>query len=160
MAQPSVWDDRFMELARHVGGWSKDRSTKVGCIIVGQDRLIRAIGFNGFPRGIDDDIEDRHARPNKYDWTEHAERNAIYNAARIGISLNGCTMYLPWFPCVDCARAIVQAGLTELVALEPDIANAQWGRQFTVSLDLLKESSVALRWHPSTPPVHVPENTL
>jgi dCMP deaminase len=104
------WDLRFLRLAEHIGTWSKDRSTRVGCVIVGPHQEIRAIGCNGFPRGADDDLDARHARPAKYKWTEHAERNAIYNSARAGISIDGCTMYLPWFPCMDCARAIVQSG--------------------------------------------------
>ena len=75
-------DDRFMNLA-YVAEWSKDRSTKVGCVVIGPDREVRSMGYNGFPRGINDEIERRHARPDKY--TEHAERNAIYNAARVGV---------------------------------------------------------------------------
>jgi dCMP deaminase len=71
---------------------------------VGAHNEIRAIGDNGFPRGADDDLEARHARPAKHKWTEHAERNAIFAAARAGIPIDGCTMYLPWFPCMDCAR--------------------------------------------------------
>jgi dCMP deaminase len=145
--QRQSWDDRFMDLAKHVADWSKDRSTKVGCVIVGPHREIRSVGFNGFPRGIDDDVEDRHTRPHKYDWTEHAERNAIYSAARIGVPIGGCSMYLPWFPCIDCARAIVQAGIVELVAMEPDLTNPQWGEQFVVSRALLIESAVGLRWY-------------
>jgi dCMP deaminase len=140
------WDRRYLDLARHIGAWSKDRSRQVGCVIVGPDRLLRAIGFNGFPRGLDDDVPDRHERPVKYLWTEHAERNAIYTAARIGISLERATMYLPWFPCVDCSRAIVQVGITELVAIPPDISDPQWGEAFSVSLKLLEEAHVAVRY--------------
>src|SRR5690242_7044614 len=115
------WDQRFMELAKLIATWSKDRSTKVGCVVVGTDNEVRSIGFNGFPRGVDDDVEERHERPAKYAWTEHAERNAIYSAVRVGISLKGCTMYLPWFPCMDCARALIQSGIAELVAFEPNL---------------------------------------
>src|SRR5437660_184888 len=117
------WDQRFMELAGFVAGWSKDRSRQVGCVIVAPDNSLRSIGFNGFPRGLNDDHDHRHERPAKYFWTEHAERNAIYAAARNGIPLAGCRMYLPWFPCVDCARAIVQAGIAELVSLAPDFSD-------------------------------------
>ncbi len=140
------WDSRFMDLARHVGTWSKDRSRQVGCVVVGSDNSVRALGFNGFPRGLDDEKEHRHQRPAKYLWTEHAERNAIYTAARNGVSLAGSRMYLPWFPCVDCARAIVQAGIIELIALPPDLADPQWGEGFAVSLELLKEALVTVRY--------------
>lgn len=140
------WDERFMELAIHVSAWSKDRSRQVGCVIVAADNSVRALGFNGFPRGLNDDDEDRHSRPSKYLWTEHAERNAIYVAAKNGIPLNGCRMYLPWFPCVDCARAIVQAGLLEVVSRQPDFSDARWGEDFKVAVELLKEAGVGVRF--------------
>lgn len=140
------WDKRFIALALHIADWSKDRSTKVGCVIVGSNNEIRAIGYNGFVRGADDFLEERHARPAKYDWTEHAERNAIYQAARCGISLQGTRMYLPWFPCMDCARAIVQAGIVELIAFEPDISDARWGEHFKNSQLLFAESGIKLRF--------------
>uniref|UniRef100_UPI0035253B42 deoxycytidylate deaminase n=1 Tax=Salmonella enterica TaxID=28901 RepID=UPI0035253B42 len=104
-------DDYFINLARSVSERSKDRSTKVGCVIVGPDNEIRSTGYNSFPRGINDDAPERHARPEKYLWTEHAERNAIYAAARVGTPLKGCRAYLPWFPCMGCARALVQSGI-------------------------------------------------
>jgi dCMP deaminase len=144
------WDQRFMRLAEHIGSWSKDRSTRVGCVIVGPDRIVRSIGYNGFPRGIDDYSEERHERPAKYKWTEHAERNAIYNAARIGVSIDGCTMYVPWFPCMDCARAIVQSGISTFVGYQPDLDHPQWGSDFRLALQLFDEAKIGLRW--CTPP--------
>lgn len=140
------WDDRFMELAVHVSAWSKDRSRQVGCVIVAEDNSVRAIGFNGFPRGLNDEHEERHSRPTKYLWTEHAERNAIYVAAKNGIPLNGCRMYLPWFPCVDCARAIVQAGLVEVVSRQPNFSDARWGEEFKVAVELLREAGLSVRF--------------
>ena len=79
-----VWDNRFLSMAKLIATWSRDRSTKVGAVIVGPNREVRSVGYNGFPRGVNDAIESRYERPGKYDWTEHAERNAIYNAARYG----------------------------------------------------------------------------
>jgi dCMP deaminase len=140
----SEWDHRFLRLAQAVGEWSKDRSRKVGCVIVDNERGIRAIGYNGFPRGVEDSFEARHSRPAKYLWTEHAERNAIYQAARMGVSLDGCTMYLPWFPCMDCARAIVQVGIKRLVAFQPDITDKQWGEHFVAALELFKEAGTSI----------------
>ena len=145
------WDKRFMNLARHVGQWSKDRSRRVGCVIVGEGNDVRAMGFNGFPRGVDDDKEVRHQRPAKYLWTEHAERNAIYNAARAGTSLQGCRMYLPWFPCIDCARAIIQVGIQELVAVRPDLSDEQWGDGFNAALDLFAETGLRVRFYDEPP---------
>ncbi len=140
------WDGRFMRLALHVAEWSKDRSTKVGAVIAGQENEVRSIGYNGFPRNINDDEPSRHERPAKYSWTEHAERNAIYNAARIGVPLEGCRIYLPWFPCIDCARAIVQSGLKELIAFKPDTDHPKWGEDFKLAISLFDESGVQVRF--------------
>lgn len=133
------WDRKFMGLAKHIAGWSKDRSRRVGCVIVGPNNEVRSTGYNGFPRGINDADETRHARPAKYAWTEHAERNAIYNAARCGISTEGCTMYVPWYPCMDCARGIVQAGIRTLVAIAPDEKDPIWGEQFRTVSEMFAE---------------------
>lgn len=138
------WDRRFLELAQLFGTWSKDRSARTGCVIVGPDRLLRASGYNGFARGIDDDLNERHERPAKYSWTEHAERNAIYNAARLGIAVVGCTAYVNWFPCADCARAIVQAGMSRLVGLKPDHTDERWGADFEFATAMLEESGVEI----------------
>lgn len=142
------WDARFMGLAQFVGSWSKDRSTKVGCVIVGPSNEIRAVGYNGFVRGLDDDDDARHERPAKYLWTEHAERNAIYHAAQIGIPLGGCRMYLPWFPCMDCARAIVQSGIVELVAIKPNTDDRKWGADFRNAAEMFGEAGVSVRLLP------------
>jgi dCMP deaminase len=139
------WDKRFMGLALYIRQWSKDRGRKVGCVIVGPDNEVRSLGFNGFARHVDDDVEERHLRPQKYSWTEHAERNAIYNAARVGIPLLGCRMYLPWYPCVDCARAIVQAGIEMVIAFEPNWDDPQWGADFKLTQELFGEVGIQLR---------------
>jgi dCMP deaminase len=145
-AAPADWDSRFMRLSREIANWSKDHSRKVGCVIVGPKNEIRSVGYNGFPRGVDDTKRYRHERPMKYKWTEHAERNAIYNAARIGASLEGCRMYLPWYPCMDCARAIVQSGINELICIRPDPEDPQWAQDFREVPFLLKEGSVTVRY--------------
>jgi dCMP deaminase len=137
--QPTKWDLRFLELAAFIGSWSKDRSAKTGCAFVGSDLLIRSTGFNGFVRGVDDDQAHRHERPAKYSWTEHAERNAIYNASRLGVSLVGTTCYVNWFPCVDCARAIIQVGARRLVGLEPDANDTKWGADFEFATAMFRE---------------------
>ena len=88
------WHKRFMEVAELVSTWSKDPSTKVGAIVVGPDREIRSTGYNGLVRGVDDKKPERLERPTKYDFFEHAERNAVYNACLIGASLKGCVIYV------------------------------------------------------------------
>lgn len=98
---------------------SKDERTKISAVIVGPDDEIRSTGHNGFPRGLNDDLPERQAQPEKDFWFEHAERNAIYNAVRIGVSLKGCTLYTQRVPCEACARAIVQAGIDKVVIHQP-----------------------------------------
>lgn len=109
------WVVYFQNLAHQVKLKSKDERTQIGAVIVGKDKEIVSTGYNSFPRGIDDNIRERQERPEKYFWFEHAERNAIYNAARIGVSTKGCTMYLSCgIPCSDCARGIINAGITRI----------------------------------------------
>ncbi len=141
-----VWDERWLKLAIQIGTWSKDPSRGVGCVIVGSSNQILSSGYNGFARGVNDHEESRNKRPAKYDWTEHAERNAIYNAARTGVALEGATIYLPWFPCAACSRAIVQVGINVLVAIRPAADDPQWADQFEVSEIMLREAGVQIRY--------------
>jgi len=109
------WTDYFLQIAEVVKSKSKDESTQIGAVIVGKDREILSTGYNSFPRGLDDNLPERQERPVKYFYFEHAERNAIYNAARVGIPLNGSTIYLTsGLPCSDCARGIINAGITRV----------------------------------------------
>ena len=109
------WDDYFMTMVYLVAMRSKDESTHVGAVIVGPNKEIRSTGYNSFPMGINDDVPERQERPEKYFWFSHAERNAVYLAARVGIPVEGCTMYTNGIPCTDCAFAVIQAGITEVV---------------------------------------------
>jgi deoxycytidylate deaminase len=81
------WTEYFLGIAEQVKLKSKDESTQIGAVIVGIDNEILSTGYNSFPRGMDDSKKERQERPEKYFWFEHAERNVIYNAARIGVSL-------------------------------------------------------------------------
>lgn len=113
---------KYLEVAHAVSKLSKDKSTKVGAVILGKGSLeIRALGYNGAPRGCSADEDSRSdSRPEKYFWMEHAERNAIFNAARIGTPLAGSTLLVTHPPCMDCARAIVQAGIKHVVWPKPN----------------------------------------
>jgi dCMP deaminase len=115
MRQVPGWDEYYLNICKVVATRSKDPNTQIGCIIGGAAHEIRSTGYNSLPRGIRDDIAERLERPTKYLWMEHAERNAIYNAARCGTPLEGCTLYVEIMPCMDCGRAIVQAGIREVV---------------------------------------------
>ena len=140
-----TWDEYFMGLARNVAGRSKDRSSRIGAVIVGPDKEIRSTGYNGMPRGVDDDVEDRHERPVKYFYFEHAERNAIFNAARASIGTKGCRMYVCGLrPCADCARAIVQAGIVEVVLEGLDVVE-RWADSMEAGRFILEEAGVVVR---------------
>ena len=109
------WTEYFLGIAEQVKLKSKDESTQVGAVIVGKDREILSTGYNSFPRGLDDNLPERQERPLKYFYFEHAERNAIYNAARNGIKLKGSVIYITaGLPCESCARAIINSGIKKV----------------------------------------------
>jgi len=139
------WDRRFIDLALHISEWSKDPSTKVGCVVVGEDREIRSTGFNGFPRGIEDSMERLEDRELKYPLICHAEENAIMHAARIGISLKDCTAYVTWPPCTRCARSLIQAGVTEVVYPDNIEIPDRWVEDFERSSSMMEEAGVISR---------------
>ena len=139
------WDQRFLKLAEHISGWSKDPSTKVGCVVVGEDREIRSTGFNGFPRGIADDAARLEDREQKYPLICHAEENAIMHAARIGLSLKGCTAYVTWPPCTRCARSLIQAGVVEVVYPEDIEVPERWMADFDMSTSMMGEAGLNIR---------------
>ena len=143
----SHWDARFFLLCDMIASWSEDTSRKVGSIVVGHSNEIRSTGYNGLPRGIDSSVSARHDRASdeKYLWFEHAERNAIYNAAGSGTATAGCRMYVNSFPCADCARAIIQCGITQLNTFEFDSTDEKFGRHFTVAEKMLLEGGVEIR---------------
>jgi dCMP deaminase len=138
------WDNKFIELSNLVASWSKDTNTKVGAVIVDEDNIVLSMGYNGFPRGCDDSIECRYEKPHKYLYTEHAERNALYHAARHGVSLNGCSIYVTMFCCSDCARGIIQSGIKRVVAPTPDVDHEKWGEHFKAAIRMLEEAKVEI----------------
>lgn len=140
------WHKRFMEVAELVKTWSKDPSTKVGAVVVGPDREIRSTGYNGLVRGVDDNKPERLERPTKYDFFEHAERNAVYNACLIGASLKGCVIYVTSMPCPDCARAIIQSGIkmvvTHKVTIDENSPANTWRDKLAYSEEMFKEAGI------------------
>ncbi len=139
------WDRRFLELAKHIAEWSKDPSTKVGCVVVGEDREIRSTGFNGFPRGIEDRPDRLSDRDRKYPLICHAEENAIMHAARIGVSLKGCVAYVTWPPCSRCARSLIQSGVCEIVHPEGCAIPERWREDFEISSEMIEEAGLLQR---------------
>ncbi|HEY0819774.1 MAG TPA: deaminase [Rhizobacter sp.] len=157
------WDRYHIGAAMHASTKSKDPSTKVGCVLVGRANNVLSTGFNGFPRGVGETMlrsvegkgtavldEARWTRPVKYKFVEHAERNAVYNAARHGVALDGATAYLNYAPCpcTDCARALIQVGVVAVVGPDIPFPGAGAGVHYDVgdiALVMLKEAGVELR---------------
>ena len=139
------WVEYFLNIAEQVKLKSKDQSTQIGAVIVGEDKEVLSTGYNSFPRGLDDSLQERQERPEKYFWMEHAERNAIYNAARIGVSLKNSTIYLTsGLPCMDCARGIVNSGVKIVYCKQVCTTKNKdkWEESQQKSLELLGECGV------------------
>ncbi len=107
----TAWDTKMMGLAEHVAQWSKDPSTKVGAVLVDPCFRVVSVGYNGFPRNVEDTTERYNDRETKYGFVVHAEINAILNAVDIS---RARSIYTTLFPCRECAKAIIQAGIREV----------------------------------------------
>ncbi|MCM2402482.1 deaminase [Rhizobium sp. S153] len=144
------WHDRFMGLCNHIAAWSEDRDFRVGAVVVGPAHEVRTMGYNGLPRGVKENEEVRFDRKSgeKFFWFEHAERNAIYNAARMGVSVDGCTIYVNRFPCADCARAIIQSGLRMVCVPAKPVNDGVLDKSFDRSEVLLSEAAVEVLIYP------------
>lgn len=138
---------KFLPDAEAARGRSKDRSTKVGAVCIDDDFNVRISGYNGMARGIDDTVEARHERPMKYNWACHAEENCVAQAARIGVSLRGCTILLTsLFPCTTCSRLIIQSGIVRVLA--PKVTeNSRWDENCAVALEMLNEAGVEVEYY-------------
>lgn len=148
------WEEYFFDIIKSIEKKSKDPSTRVGCVIVTPSHEIVTTGFNGFPRRVRDDIDQvpqRYERPLKYLFTEHAERNAIYAAARRGVALDGCTIYVEWNPCADCMRGIIQSGIREVVlngrseAFNNEELYKRWADHIECAKEMAGEAGVVIR---------------
>ena len=137
------WDKRFLVLAEQVGSWSKDPSTKVGAIIVRPDRTIASVGYNGFPRWVEDTYS---TREDKLLRTVHAEMNAILSARE---PLHGYTIYVsPLHPCSNCAAAIIQAGFSFVVARMGPVRK-EWQESFSAAAEMFSQAEIRTRIYPT-----------
>lgn len=138
-----TWDKTFLNLCHEIAQRSKDPSTKVGACIVAPDKTIVSMGYNGFPRGCNDDPEIYQDRDVKYLRTIHAEVNAIITARR---DLSGCTLYVsPLHPCANCAAIIIQAGIKRVIySTPPQSADAaiRWLHSFTQAVQMFDEANI------------------
>lgn len=142
---------KFLPDARAAQGRSKDRSTKVGAVALDDALVIKGSGYNGFPRGVNDDREERHERPAKYRWTVHAEMNVIAQAARQ--VLEGTTLVLTSLhPCATCAGMLIQAGVKRVLAPEikhPGTGEARfdWTEDEKIAFEMLSEAGVEVLFY-------------
>ena len=137
----------FIGVAQQIAALSKDPSTKVGALIIGPANEIRATGWNGFPRGVIDATQRWHDKPTKYLFVTHAEQNAVCNAARAGVSTEGCSLLVTALhPCNECAKMIVQAGITKVYAPLPD-DEGRWAASFEVAAQIFSEAGVEVEFY-------------
>lgn len=138
-----TWDEYFMGIAHLSTGRSKDPSTRVGAVIVDENKKIVGIGYNGFPSGVSDDdnpwSREGDFMDSKYAYVVHAELNAILNAPR---EVRNCSIYVSLFPCNECAKAIIQSGIKEVVYEDDKYADTD---AVKVSKKILTEAGVILR---------------
>lgn len=136
------WEQRFFRIAEEVATWSKDPHRQVGAVLV-RDKRIVATGYNGLPSGILDDpllLADREAKLAK---VIHAELNALLNAGKHGVPVEGCTLYVTYPPCNHCALAILQSGVSKVVTTKPK-ATSRWCNSQKMSLELFHEAGVEI----------------
>ena len=140
---PADW----LRLACKEAAGSHDPSTQNGAIIVPATAAYVAIGVNKIPSSLQA-TPGRLQRPEKYKYVEHAERAAIYRAARVGTPTSGATLYCPWYACTDCARAIILAGIAEVVGhVKPRSATPErWTAEIVQAEAMLREAGVGMRW--------------
>lgn len=138
------WHERFFAMADLVSSWSKDPSTRVGAVIVDSwDRTILGVGYNGFPRGVDDRYG---SREDKLLRTVHAEANAILNANR---SVSNATIYVtPLHPCANCAGLIIQSGI-KMVHYKMGPRATAWKEHFDVMAEMFDQAGVRYQEHPN-----------
>lgn len=138
------WDKRFIDLASHVSTWSKDRSKKVGSVIVDEDNRVISMGYNGFVSNINDDIEERHVKPLKLSFVVHAELNALCSASRSGIKTKGATIYITFPPCSECAKAIIQSGIIRVVCYPINSTNSSWEQTTSIAKTMFCEAGIVM----------------
>ncbi len=142
-----TWDQRYIDLAKHISSWSKDPSTKIGAVAIGKHGQILSTGYNGFPRKIDDLEERLNNRETKYKYTIHAEMNCIYNASLTGISLEGATLYVTGLPvCEKCALGIIQSGIKNVVMSFPKDLPENWNISGQMAVEMFMEAGVEVKY--------------
>jgi dCMP deaminase len=133
------WDLHFMNIAlNEVAHWSKDPNKKVGCLIVSPDSRQFTMGYNGFPQGVDDDVSHLKDKISKNQLTVHAELNAILNART---NLTNWVLYVTEPPCIECVKALIQAGIVRVVC-PPILTNSSWQENQQYAQSILAEVEI------------------
>jgi dCMP deaminase len=151
MIQNNNWDIFFMKMVYLIADKSKDPSSKIGALIINDNNQIVKIGYNGFPVNVNDSILTRYQRPEKYQYTAHAEANAIFFAARDGVKTENCKIYTNMLCCIECAKAVIQSGIKKVVYHKQyyDIwmndNRAQWNGHDAITRTLFQESGVQIQ---------------
>ena len=139
------WKKRFLKLSKEISEWSKDPSTKVGALIISEDKNIISTGYNGFPRDIEDTEERLNNRELKYKFILHAEMNCILNALYNGRSVKDCILFVHGLPpCSECTKSIIQAGIKKVIT--DSKATDNWKESLKLSLEMLKEANVEIEF--------------
>jgi dCMP deaminase len=134
------WDQRFLQMAVLVAGWSKDPSTKCGAVIVAPDRRVISLGFNGFPQRMPDRPELYANRDEKYSRIVHCEMNAVLFARE---NLRGATLYTwPFLSCDRCAVHMIQVGISRCVAPLPTDDHKRWSSSLAKTRQYFSEAGV------------------
>lgn len=136
------WNTRFFNLAQHVSEWSKDPRTKVGAVIVNDYKQVIGLGFNGFPRGVEDYEARYNDRDTKLLFVSHAEQNALDNCFT---DPRGATLYASLYPCYHCAKSIIQRGITRVIAPRPDYARVGAPLHFEASIQMFAEAGIIVQ---------------
>jgi dCMP deaminase len=135
------WHNRFLKLAGQVSSWSLDPSTKVGCVLA-KDKRVISTGYNGFPKNISDDFDRLMDRTQKYEITVHAEVNAVTTAALHGVSTSGASAYITLMPCSRCASVLINAGIDSVYVAGGTTIPDRWLENFIMASKLLAEADI------------------
>ncbi len=144
-APTKKWDTRFLSLAAHISGWSKDPSSQVGAVITDGNRIV-SLGYNGFAAGVHDTSERLVDRATKLNLTIHAEENAMIFAKR---DLRGCTVYVTHPPCPRCASKLIQDEIARVVFIAPsEDFLSRWADDLELSYQMYREADIEVTRYP------------
>lgn len=135
--------ERYLKLAGEVATWSKDPSSQIGSVAIGEDNQVLSTGVNGFPRGVKDSPERFKNREIKYRFVSHSEKNLIYNACLNGVSLKNSTVYVKNLPvCSECAKGLIQVGVSKVVMQHNRDLTGKWEEEFQLTKEMFDEVGI------------------